>query len=141
MTETAEDIAEALKLWTAAEVLAVLDRQGWPEWVGHDGRHRLAREADGWRVSIWSEVWQGWAAAFIQPNGDMFALAVLRDDSRQRLAAAGIVIREEPSLSGRYQVLRPPKDSGVLQIAVMDDVAMVDLAYDAALIAGRRAIE
>jgi len=144
MTETAEDIAEALKLWTAAEVLALLDRQGWPEWVDADEEDTLRlcfKEGEVLSVTDTICGLRGGGPYLVRMEKAL-ALAILRDDSRRKLAAAGVFIMPDQVVC--YGVWFSRRYAGLLPDGTFQTTGYLPHpfhTYDEALIAGRRAIE
>ena len=138
---------EPIDYWTRSEVLAMLDRQGWPTIDSFTGSELRLLQPGQFVAVICGK---GAVADALRDGqryplnvvGDEIALALLRDDSRQRLEKAGMSVREEADQLGKYRVMRRcPKDCGVWKPVHTGGVVLCGMDYDTALIFGRRATE
>ena len=155
------ETAEALKLWAAPDVLAMLERQGWIEWelveehkqrcgpysrslmeVGSEPAPIFAlRYSSGHfrtrvvRQSFACRISNGW---IVQRD---ITLALLRDDSLKKIRAAGFSLREEWDRPGLYRVTRRSEtEEGAWKTVRGRDRPLIGLSYDHALIAARKAL-
>lgn len=128
-----------LDLWTAPDVLAMLERQGWPEWAVSRGDWRRL-----WRDGHW-QIFSSAADSCVSDRvNDRVVLALLRDDSRERLERVPSYIIPAKMFrhncaADLYLVWSP--DHHYLQADGRWNEDAVPFEYDAALIAGRKAME
>ena len=135
--ETTDPTTEALKLWSSPDVLAMLDRQGWPEWREGDGRYRLCLRSSGWRIDQYSSEKEWWIQVAIPSPHAALSLAVLRDDSLKKIrewADAKDVTLNIATCGSVCTITTSDIDDQIRCIAEED-------GYDETLVAARQAIE